>query len=252
MFKIFPICLLLSWSIIGQNSDSVLQVDYLYKIDNGGSGIVYEAISRLTIAENKSLFEIDHLKSFYSQDPVSEDDSQIVYSIPSKENDFVFSDQNTLTVHYADRIEFEPIYITSKLDTLMTWSYEANTKEILGYSCKQAVAEYGGRYYIAYYTTELPFKGGPYRFLNLPGLILEVYSTDNFLTLKAQQVTIFDDPETQIIDPYGDKTFILWNQFLKQYRIEFDRVLNDNMREWGPSQVLAKKRIVEYIKDPKN
>ncbi len=48
-------------------------------------------------------------------------------------------------------------------------------KKIAGYACNMATLKFAGRNYIAWFSSELPFRDGPYKFCNLPGLILEIY-----------------------------------------------------------------------------
>ena len=60
------------------------------------------------------------------------------------------------------------------------WTIVADsTKTILGYSCQLATCHFQGREYKAWYTTEIPYQEGPWKFNGLPGLITEVYDTKN-------------------------------------------------------------------------
>lgn len=55
------------------------------------------------------------------------------------------------------------------------WTLTNETKSIEGFSVQKATGTYGGRNWIAWFSTDLPFPYGPYVFYGLPGLILEVY-----------------------------------------------------------------------------
>lgn len=54
---------------------------------------------------------------------------------------------------------------------------EDSIKTINKYQCRLAVCKFHGREYKAWYTTELPYQDGPWKFHGLPGLIIEVYDT---------------------------------------------------------------------------
>lgn len=58
------------------------------------------------------------------------------------------------------------------------WKLRDSTKTIGGYTCSRARCMYGGRIYEAWYTPQIPASFGPYKFGGLPGMILEIYSTD--------------------------------------------------------------------------
>lgn len=57
----------------------------------------------------------------------------------------------------------------------MSWKLVNEFKTIGKYRCQKAVTTKYGRNWIAYFTKDIPFPYGPYKFNKLPGLILEVY-----------------------------------------------------------------------------
>ena len=54
-----------------------------------------------------------------------------------------------------------------------------SVKTVCGYKCHLATCSFRGRDYKAWYTTEIPYQEGPWKFNGLPGLITEVYDTKN-------------------------------------------------------------------------
>lgn len=61
----------------------------------------------------------------------------------------------------------------------LDWEILEDTKEIGGYTCQKAVANFKGRVYEAWFTTEIPMPFGPWKLHGLPGLILAAADTKN-------------------------------------------------------------------------
>lgn len=61
-------------------------------------------------------------------------------------------------------------------------------KEILGYECHKAEGYFGGRNWVAWYAPEIPIPEGPYRFVGLAGLILEVEDIEGDYTFSAVSI----------------------------------------------------------------
>ncbi|MDR4950801.1 GLPGLI family protein [Chryseobacterium sp. ES2] len=57
----------------------------------------------------------------------------------------------------------------------INWQLTNDFKTIGKYKCQKAITKKYGRTWIAYFTKEIPFPFGPYKFSKLPGLILEVF-----------------------------------------------------------------------------
>ena len=57
------------------------------------------------------------------------------------------------------------------------WTMARGDSTILGYTCHKATTHFRGRDYVAWYTEEIPFPYGPFKFGGLPGLITCIYDT---------------------------------------------------------------------------
>ncbi|MFL0162266.1 GLPGLI family protein [Aquirufa salirivi] len=83
----------------------------------------------------------------------------------------------------------EVFYIKENLEGLVKWEIQNEKKQILGYTCQKAISNFRGRRYVAHFSSKLPISDGPFKYFNLPGLILEVYSTDGFVKFSANSIT---------------------------------------------------------------
>lgn len=59
-------------------------------------------------------------------------------------------------------------------DIAMKWNILSEKSKIGAYNVQKATTEYGGRKWTAWFSEDLPFQDGPYRFAGLPGLIVKV------------------------------------------------------------------------------
>lgn len=60
-----------------------------------------------------------------------------------------------------------------------SWKIDNEKKKIGEYNAQKATGTFGGRNWIAWFTTEIPFQDGPYKFSGLPGLIVQISDTGN-------------------------------------------------------------------------
>lgn len=76
--------------------------------------------------------------------------------------------------------------------TKPTWNIDSkSTKKVAGYTCIKATTTFRGSNIIAYFTKELPYSAGPFKFFGLPGLILDVrVDNKSFDIWKAEKVEI--------------------------------------------------------------
>lgn len=77
-----------------------------------------------------------------------------------------------MTVSYMDRISTKLF----KYDDPVTfnWKILPDKEKIGAYNTQKATTEFGGRKWTAWFSTELPFQDGPYKFHGLPGLIVKI------------------------------------------------------------------------------
>ena len=81
-----------------------------------------------------------------------------------------------MKVQYTDRVAngFTPMNIGYNEDLKFNWKIEPGKEKIGAYNTQKATTEYGGRKWTAWFSTDLPFQDGPYKFHGLPGLIVKI------------------------------------------------------------------------------
>ena len=82
----------------------------------------------------------------------------------------------------------------------ISWKIEKETKTSSNLQLQKATAKFGGRNWIAWFSKDIPFHEGPYKFHGLPGLIVEIYDDKKnyqFSLNKSENFT-----ETQFISFY--------------------------------------------------
>ena len=112
-----------------------------------------------------------------------------------------------------------------------SWKILPETKEILGYTCSKATYMEDSTMFVAWYTTQLPSKIGPNRFIGLPGAILEVGTEDGERTITATNVELGTDYSDKIVPPKKGKEIS---------QAEFNKIKEEKFKEmqeeYGPNQ----------------
>ncbi len=59
-------------------------------------------------------------------------------------------------------------------DLKFNWKISSEKEKIGEYNTQKATADFGGRQWTAWFSTDIPFQDGPYKFSGLPGLIVKI------------------------------------------------------------------------------
>lgn len=88
-------------------------------------------------------------------------------------------------------------YLVSDQVSKPVWIIDENTsKKILEYTCIKATTNFRGSNITAYFTEELPYSAGPYKFYGLPGLILELKEDNkNYNFWEAKEIILKVNPK---------------------------------------------------------
>jgi len=74
------------------------------------------------------------------------------------------------------------------------WDIYSEGKEMLGYYCQKAEADFRGRRWTVWFTPEVPVDCGLWKFSGLPGLIMEAYDETMEYQFTASSITQTDEP----------------------------------------------------------
>ncbi len=114
------------------------------------------------------------------------------------------------------------------------------TKQKIGeYNAQKAITNFGGREWTAWFSTDLPFQDGPYKFYGLPGLIVKIEDKtgSHSMTLVGNKtIVIPSEKETEL--PQGVQIYGMGGKDIeiseKQFKKVWKAYVNDptkNMRE---------------------
>lgn len=173
------------------------------------------------------------------------------------ETDFhykIFKNHNDNELILAEKVFKDKLKYKQTLN-LMNWEIEQETKEVLGYKVQKASGSFAGREYEAWFSPELPFSDGPYKFAGLPGLILEISDLQDHyhFTFSAFQELEKLVPKTLNLDDYKEVS----QQELDQVRNDYKRDPLTAMNnagitiEWN-DEAKAKRELSEAHKNRNN
>lgn len=77
---------------------------------------------------------------------------------------------------FTRTISRDQFYYTQEMNQF-EWEILPEKKKIKDFEVQKAKTSFAGRDYIAWFTSEIPISDGPYKFSDLPGLILELEDT---------------------------------------------------------------------------
>lgn len=72
--------------------------------------------------------------------------------------------------------------------SVFNWKLSDETMTIGDYNSQSAYCFYGGRKWVAWYTTEIPINDGPYKFYGLPGLIIKLYDEKEHYVFEMTKI----------------------------------------------------------------
>ncbi len=152
----------------------------------------------------------------------------------SQTNQRIMRNLNTFDNNQYISLDFD--YFVIKSVDKINWKIEKETSYLSQYPVQKASASFGGRKWIAWFTTSIPFNEGPYKFNGLPGLIVSVSdSKKNFIYTLIESKTLSEKFDTT--------SFIQTNYGINPIQINIDQYNKLLLNKYNNPYDSAKKAI---------
>jgi GLPGLI family protein len=239
--KIFLLYSILFSGFVKSQGNLRLVYEYSYSPDSLNHEYTRTEVYHLDIGDRKSLF---YNKNRVSADTLSQ--QKFLFS----DFDYMLEKDNIAgsLVQYNQLSNFT-YQITDKPE--YDWEVINERSKWMNYSVQRAECSFRGRKWNAWFSSDLPFPSGPYKFHGLPGLIVKISDESNshsFVLIELQ-----NQPDPVKIKP--SQPLILsrqsFNKIVKAYRNNPQKELQHIeilQTEDGLSSADFKKRMQEYYR----
>lgn len=165
------------------HSQTSIEVEYTFN-DNAS---IYN--SKLIFTDSISLFTIYDTKIEKKENEIinTKKTMSIKSFKPKSQNRILLQSDGDSLIYFNMNLG-KKFYTVNEPKIKLNWNLGKETKTILNFKCNSAKVKFRDKEYIAYYTTEIPINGGPWKFRGLPGLILELKSLDNKIDFKVLSI----------------------------------------------------------------
>lgn len=212
----FLLLMFLSQLFFAQANRFMYQVTM--KPDSTDRSFVKTEVAYLDISAGKSLFypenrlKRDSLFARMRQTKNFHFDRDQMQSLRSNLDFIIEKDYGTQKKMFKSRIARDQFVYEE--DRPMIWKILPETAKIGDYKAQKAETDFAGRKWFAWFTTEIPFQDGPYKFSGLPGLIVKVEDDKNDYSFDLKETKKI--PEMVAFDQRGSEIVVKRSAFLKQ------------------------------------
>jgi len=207
-----------------------------YKLNLENPDYVISEIMILDLKNNTSIFRDSQDKK---SDSVKLNNGNGRYKM-GVENQFYIKKNLT-----QKRIEKVITYLATDyllpIDEILNWKITSEQKMVGKYKSQKAETTYGGRNWIAWFATELPFSDGPYVFNGLPGLIVSIQDSNNEYSFNLIEVkkggNIFDARKKAIKIDWNKYETLAKSYFNDPYDINTKLAMGKTVTFTGPNGI---------------
>ena len=123
----------------------------------------------------------------------------------------IYKTYPSMTEMYVDRISRNLFAYEENIK--FDWKILADKEKIGTYNTQKATTEFGGRQWTAWFSTDIPFQDGPYKFYGLPGLIVKIEDSEkNYSWLLSGNKTVKDWKEFTYAEEVNAKKYGMSNE----------------------------------------
>ncbi|ROH99335.1 GLPGLI family protein [Chryseobacterium daecheongense] len=127
-----------------------------------------------------------------------------------------FDNENFINIKFG--------YYSFKTTDKINWTISDETKNVQGYKLQKATTTFGGRNWTVWFSKDIPFNEGPFKFRGLPGLIFEIQdSNNNFIyhLIKSQKLPNVISTDDFLESNFGTKAIPVTEKQKKKLLTEF-------------------------------
>lgn len=163
------------------------------------------------------------------RDKITRKEAIKIYStFYSKSGFFLLKNKETNQLTYNERIFTDRYYYYEPIPDIQ-WVLSTDTMTIRNLLCRKASATFRGREWTVWYTEEIPYHDGPWKFGGLPGLILQAESKDgeHFISayiIKEKGTPILHDLFTSAFRTNRER----FNKEKKNYKTDVGRYIQSS------------------------
>lgn len=118
-------------------------------------------------------------------------------------------------------------------DRKMEWKILKEQQKIGEFNAQKAETNFAGRKWTAWFTTDIPFQDGPYKFHGLPGLIVKIESADKTHSMELKGVKKIT--EEQLTASNSSELSILRNKPLDISQNQYTKLVDQYKKDPGQS-----------------
>jgi GLPGLI family protein len=127
--------------------------------------------------------------SIYEQNTINDDGIEIIngFKEPQIKRKY-YTNLQSKEILFIEGIAYLEILTRDTIN--IVWELHEEQKRIGEFNCLKATTNFKKNNYIAWFTTEIPFSFGPWKFNGLPGIILEISDETNFYQIIATKIRL--------------------------------------------------------------